>query len=443
MLTRIEIDGFKSFDKFEMDFEPFTVIVGPNASGKSNLFDAIKLISLLCNGDVRSAFMGLRGEPEELFRKKGISSSDRIKLAVELLLPPRGVDQFSRQYDLKTQRIRYEVLLAIRRAGDGLVQGIFVEEEFCGRIKKTDDKCHFVSQMKGVTYSGNIGDFLTTEEDEAYGKHFRVRQDGPNKSGNPQRIPAKSAMRTALSSIVSAEFPHLYAVKDFLSQPHFLEISPTEARRENDQFVPRSMSPNASNLAAVLAHIRSETITDDRPDGSIADISSDLARLIPSAKLVRSISSHDKKEYSYEVEMTDGLSFSSRVISDGTLRLLTLITLINDPQRRGLLCFEEPENGIHEARIPELIKLLRESTEFVLEDYFQVIMNTHSPVVMQNLRDREIAVADVVNRVESGQSSRSTRVRRGIAEIGDLIDPERHLTRFEVEELLRRSLGAA
>ena len=44
MITRIEIDGFKTFENFGLDLHPFTAIVGPNASGKSNLFDAINFV---------------------------------------------------------------------------------------------------------------------------------------------------------------------------------------------------------------------------------------------------------------------------------------------------------------------------------------------------------------------------------------------------------------
>ena len=66
MLTRIEIDGFKSFEQFHMDLGPFLVVLGPNASGKSNLFDAIRLLSHLAGMDLRSAVKGLRGEPHEL-----------------------------------------------------------------------------------------------------------------------------------------------------------------------------------------------------------------------------------------------------------------------------------------------------------------------------------------------------------------------------------------
>jgi AAA15 family ATPase/GTPase len=68
MLTRIEIDGFKSFENFSLDLSPFVVILGPNASGKSNLFDAIQFLSNLASKDLREAVSGLRGEVDELFR---------------------------------------------------------------------------------------------------------------------------------------------------------------------------------------------------------------------------------------------------------------------------------------------------------------------------------------------------------------------------------------
>jgi AAA15 family ATPase/GTPase len=79
MITRIEIDGFKSFENFSIDFSPFSAIVGPNASGKSNLFDAIQLVSQLSKKDIRSALLDLRGEPEELFRKSGSGTREKLR----------------------------------------------------------------------------------------------------------------------------------------------------------------------------------------------------------------------------------------------------------------------------------------------------------------------------------------------------------------------------
>lgn len=61
MLTRIEIDGFKSFRNFELDIPPFLVIIGRNAAGKSNLFDAIQLLSRLAGEPVLEAAQHMRG----------------------------------------------------------------------------------------------------------------------------------------------------------------------------------------------------------------------------------------------------------------------------------------------------------------------------------------------------------------------------------------------
>lgn len=73
MITKIEIDGFKSFSDFQMEFTPFTVIAGANASGKSNLFDALHLLSNLAVMDLRTAFSykKLRGDVKELFTQYG------------------------------------------------------------------------------------------------------------------------------------------------------------------------------------------------------------------------------------------------------------------------------------------------------------------------------------------------------------------------------------
>ena len=56
MITKIKINGFKTFHNFEMEFSPLTVVAGLNASGKSNLFDALQLLSRLAEFDLKTAF---------------------------------------------------------------------------------------------------------------------------------------------------------------------------------------------------------------------------------------------------------------------------------------------------------------------------------------------------------------------------------------------------
>ena len=56
----------------------------------------------------------------------------------------------------------------------------------------------------------------------------------------------------------------------------------------------------------------------------------------------------------------DGKEFSSRVLSEGTLRLLTLCIFLYDDNHKSLICFEEPENGIHPYRIKAMADLLKD-----------------------------------------------------------------------------------
>jgi predicted ATPase len=447
MLTRIEIDGFKTFTGFSLDLQPFTAIVGPNASGKSNLFDALRFLSLLAQGDIRTAMQGLRGEPEELFRRTAHDSvSSEMTFALDVALPRHGIDAFGKAYETPAQRVRYELKLAMARDRDGLPRGIFVKDERCVPLTRRDDGATFFSKAGiRLNYNARINPFVQVNES---GDAILVRQDGRQKHGRPMQFPLKEASRTALSTITTSEFPHLYAVREVLTNIRFLEINPKDARAANDRFAGRTLNATASNLAAVLAHLKEETATNLRPDGVLADIATDLTSLIPSIKRLTVRNDPNDRQYSFGLDFKGDLAFSSRVISDGTLRLLAVLTILNDPERRGTLCFEEPENGVHEGRVPILIECLRAATSLPTEDetpFFQILLNTHSPAVMAALRNDEIVAADSVAVIEPNRAATSskTRMRIGIRNEADLFDPEHHLTRGEVERLLRHPVDAA
>ncbi|MBY8821871.1 AAA family ATPase [Sphingomonas colocasiae] len=445
MITRIEIDGFKTFRMFSADLKPFVAVVGPNATGKSNLFDALKFLSRLAQVDVRQAMQELRGEPEELFRQTPSGNETIMAFAIEVLLPARGVDDFGASFETPAQRLRYEISIEMREDP----HGIFVTHEDCRVIRAEDDKMVFKTPEK-ISRSGRKTPFLETEKDtQGRSRVFTIRQDGvaesgTSKRGNPLQLPAAEASRSALSTIATSEFRHLYALKKLIAGPQFLEINPSEARRANDRFEDKRLRSNASNLAASLSEIQRLSATENRPTGAIADISADLALLIPQVRSVRLLDDTKNREYAFEVQIRDGTSFSSRVISDGTIRLLALLAVVDDPNRQGILCFEEPENGVHEGRIPDLITLLREATEIQDEDgdYFQVLLNTHSPAVMRTLNPDEVLFADMVRSMSAdGEDSQvRTRMRR-IAPSKGLFDDEHHLYPEKVEEILRNKAG--
>ncbi len=123
--------------------------------------------------------------------------------------------------------------------------------------------------------------------------------------------------------------------------------------------------------------------------------------------------------YRFLLTTQDGEEFSSRVLSDGTLRMLALLTYLYDPRRRSVLLFEEPENGLHYTRLARLIAVLRGACTSMRtasdedERLFQVILNTHSLVVLRETEDEEIVV--VTWSPGSIRSSRSLRAARACA----------------------------
>jgi len=447
MLTRIEIDGFKTFEDFGLDLGPFVVILGPNASGKSNLFDAIRLLSHLAGTDLRTAVKTLRGEPQELFRKKADGSSvTRMAFAVELLLAPEVQDPWGDTVKISHSRVRYEVEIERRKDDRGIERLVVAREEakpILGKTEKWQPKKQELSaQFRQLFLKyGRRTPWLTTGESDGK-RSFKINQDG--RKGRTR--PAEAAEATVLSSITSAEFPHLYALREEMRSWRFLQLDPNALRRPSPTTAALELEPDGANLATVLARIQAETATQTRPKGDLADIAADLTSLIPGVVGVRIEEDEKNREYRIDIDMRDGHHFSSRVVSDGTLRVLALLTLLHDPKHRGLVCFEEPENGVHPFRLKAMIERLRElvtdpTSEEVdeQEPLSQMLLNSHSPVVLSCLEEDEAMFADMVSVVnpEVDKISRKTRIRP-VKLQGELLPKENreYVGRVEVERYL-------
>ncbi|WP_281688620.1 AAA family ATPase [Pseudomonas citronellolis] len=401
MLTRIEIDGFKSFEKLSLDLTPFTTIVGSNAAGKSNLFDIIQLLSFLATRDVAEAAKEMRGDPLELFRITPRGHEKRIRIAVEVLVDPVVRDPWGSEVSLSHTRMRYEIDLERRETRPGIERIQVAHEAVYPIMRKDDIWAKAIAPSKAfrgayLKYSRQKP-WLTTEA-RPEGLIFDIHQDG--KQGRNR--PASAAEATVLYSITNAEFPHLFALREEMRNWRLLQLDPALLRKPVPVTASDVLNADGSNLAAVLTQLKAETASDTLPNGVLNTIAADLNSLIPGVTKLDAGLHDASREYRFSLTMRDGIPFSSRVISDGTLRILALLTLLHDPRHRGLICFEEPENGVHPGRVKQLVQRLKEMvtnpSEFCEQDDItplsQLFINSHSPVVLSALLDREFRPTD-------------------------------------------------
>ena len=118
----------------------------------------------------------------------------------------------------------------------------------------------------------------------------------------------------------------------------------------------------------------------------------------------------DERRGTLDISITqDGASFSSRVISEGTLTVLALCAIAANPWPSAMVAFEEPENGVHPARL-EVIALLLVSMARLHGDVpaRQVIVTTHSPTFVAAMCARARIAPDLVRLVRCVQNAGST-----------------------------------
>jgi len=422
VLTRLEVSGFKNLIDFEADFGPFTCIAGENGVGKSNVFDAVQFLSLTADRtlpeaaqEVRSTREESAGEPEHLFTS-GVGPSREMRFTAEMIVPREVVDDFGTSVPTSITFLRYELALAYEQAVLPRRQGrLFVTSERLRHINLGEASRHLrfphaaaAFRKSAIVGRRSGGPFISTEPANS---RITVHQDGGSR-GRPKRVLPTQSPRTVVSTVNSAEDPTVLAVRRELQGWRRLALEPTAMRAADGFNDPSMMGSDGKHLAAALYRI-----ANSQPDGARVTPEDVYARI---TSRLGGLAGLDVKDLHVDADETrqllhivvtdlQGREFPARSLSEGTLRYLALCVLLEDPSTTGLVTMEEPENGIHPANLPEIVNLIRDlavdPTEPIGADnpLRQVIVNTHSPAVVQLVGVDDLLMArESVVRVGSG-----------------------------------------
>lgn len=407
MLLRLEVDGFKNLVDFAATFGPFNCIAGENGVGKSNVFDAIQFLSLAADKslveaaqEVRSSRADSVGEPEHLFTVGG--DRRQMRFAVEMVVPREVVDDFGTPVNPSITLLRYQLRLGYEMANGSARHGrLVVESEELRHINRGDAPKHLrfplsVRDFRSIIVAGERrgGRFISTEPES---DRITVHQDGGSR-GRPRRALPTRASTTVVSTINSADDPTILAARREMQSWRRLALEPT-ALRAADRFVdPQVMGSDGRHLAAALYRIATDAGED--PGDVYARVANRVSGLAGVDVRTLRVDVDDVREL-LSVIVTDGYGreLPARSLSEGTLRYLALCVLHEDPLMTGLITMEEPENGIHPANLGEIVGLVRDlavdphrapGSDNPLR---QVIVNTHSPAVVQLVGEDDLLYA--------------------------------------------------
>lgn len=426
MITRIEIDGFKTFSNFSIDLEPFQVIIGTNGCGKSNLFDALDLLSGIATSDVKTALNGVRGAAAGAFTVYPDGSvSDRIRIAVELLVSPVILNEAREQFPVLCRRLRYEIMIASQSIPGQMLKHYGLIHESLTSIPKTEDI--WLSHHPAYEWSSEI-------DPEARYEFVSVASNDNNEQrtsttfsatlwngvlisgGNWSRPAITLPVGAGRTSNLSVAY-HIGALRAELRNRRTLGLFTTGIRAGGAPTWSSWSSRETSDLPETLVRLQETDAC------LLQDISRDVSRVVPNIRNITVEVDERRNEPLIMVETRDGRTLPSWLLSDGTIRMLALATIRHDPEYSGNLCIEEPEQGLHPAALKRLVQLLREITadeaeeDDVVLSNRQVLITTHSPELVSQLdiEKGELLFAELVFRIspdtEDQQITKMMRVK--------------------------------
>ena len=424
MLTRLKVSGFKNLVDVDVRFGPFTCIAGPNGVGKSNLFDAIRFLSALADRPLMEAALTVRGDENggriadirSLFQRYGDQHVSEMSFEAEMIVPSEDEDDLGQKAKATNTFLRYTLKLAYRKDQNlgslGSLEVVNEELDYITVGKATKHLLfpHATTWRSSAVVGRRKGKQFISTEGRGEDRVVLLHQDGGSRGRPLWQV--KKLNRTVLSTTNTSESPTaLLARREMLSW-RLLQLEPSALRRPDEFSAPTKLASNGSHLAATLYRLVSQNGRNQAEGSSgnsrvCAELANRLAELIDDVYKVY-IDRDEKRELlTLNVLGRDKTPHAARSLSDGTLRFLALAVLAQDPEVKGIVCLEEPENGIHPARIQTIIELLRDTVTDVNEPVGpdnplrQVIVNTHSPAVVLQVPQDTILAAEPKESISS------------------------------------------
>jgi len=338
----LRVENYRALRKVELDrLTPMTVLLGPNGSGKSTIFDVFNFLSECFQFGLRHAW-DRRGRGKEL--------------------KTRGADG-PLVFDLKYRESPGTPVITYHLAIDEGARGPEVIEEFLQWKRGSHGRpFRFLefARGEGSSISGEMPD-----EDDT-----RV----PQKLRSPDLI--------AVSTLGQfSDHPRVAALREFITDWYVSYLSIDSTRTQPEAGPQERLSKGGENLPNVVQYLK------ERHPDRLEQIFSVLRERIPRLERVEAEPMPDGRLLLQIKDAPFEQPVLSKFASDGTMKMLSYLTVLYDPEPPRFIGIEEPENFLHPRLLPELAEECRAASE-----HSQLLITSHSPFLLNAMRPEEVRV---------------------------------------------------
>ena len=360
MITSIRLVNFKNFADETLRVGPFTVIVGANASGKSNIRDAFRFLHGIGRGYTLAEIFG--GKREAGWQPIRGAMNEIIRF---------GQSSFALEIGLKLHGESCRYMIEVGLDPNNPNGFHVIREEL-----RTESAMVYTSME-------NLDSTLW----------LRVGKNGESQIGVSRSQPALTQFFQWNKAIW---YQHIAEVGlgSFLERIRFLELLPERLR---EPAFPGAivLGDSGENLPVVLRDI----CTDPERE---AILTSWIAELTPMDATGFEFPIDPSGRVHLTLREANGRKVSAYSASDGTLRFLAMLAALLGDNPSGLYFFEEMDSGIHPARQWLLLDLIEKQAA---KRGFQVVTTTHSPDLLTFINDSTFEHLSVVCRLEDSHDA--------------------------------------
>lgn len=402
----LTIKNFKSYKEATLPLAPLTLLIGANASGKSNAVEAFRFLSWVAGGERLSTL------------KNRVNDSDKVVRGSIRDLAFNDENDFSLTFS-DTENASYSGVFTLNDSQLLLVGEDYSEGEnsiFFYRDKDFKEILLKYLNKSIVEESHCLQEDIKIEDSNKSKWMFKRISDFVVVANFPEKDLSILSMRD-LYAVIWQEFYDATKVRpininkldklsDFLTATLFFDFVPYNMRR--DSIVDSTLRNDGSNLAGVLFNICQYPLS--------------KSKLL---QLIQSLPEQDITDIKFYVDHRDRVEFSlietfgntptertMDLLSDGTLKVLGIGAALLSVPEGATVVIEEIDNSIHPTRAYDILALLR---QYATERKLNLLLSTHNPALMDALPDA--ALADVVFCYRDPEEGDSKLVR-----LGDLED---------------------